>query len=162
MAETLVVTGIGILMAVGLVGIIIPLLPGLAVVEGAALLYAFYRGFSFTTWVMLGLITVLFILSLAAKLLLPKRDAQRGGASPRALLLGFVLGVVGFFVIPIIGAIIGAVLGVFLIEFGRHQAWGPAWSATKGIILGFGKSMLLDLAVGLAMVTLWGFWVVFL
>ena len=54
----------------------------------------------------------------------PGSPAQGGGIPTSTLLLGGVLGVVGFFVIPVVGLLVGFVLGVYLAELSRVGAHG--------------------------------------
>ena len=67
------------------------------------------------------------------------RAADIGG---RTLLAGTVLGLIGFFVVPIVGLVLGFVLGVFLAELAqrrdRRRAWASTVHAVKGVALSVG------------------------
>jgi uncharacterized protein YqgC (DUF456 family) len=56
-----------------------------------------------------------------------------------------VLGVIGFFVIPVLGLVIGFVLGVYLAELLLRQDGRRAWVSTvhaiKGVALSVGVEM---------------------
>ena len=44
---------------------------------------------------------------------------------------GAVLGIIGFFVIPVMGLLIGFVLGVYLAELANRRDQRLAWTSTK-------------------------------
>ena len=69
-------------------------------------------------------------------------------ARPTRLVVGGLLGIVGFFVIPLVGLFVGFVLGVYLAELqrvGQANAWPSTWAAVKAA----GLSILIELASGL-------------
>ena len=61
------------------------------------------------------------------------------------LVVGGIAGVVGFFVIPVIGLLIGFVLGVFAAELSIRgnvtRAWASTWHALKGVALSVGVEL---------------------
>jgi hypothetical protein len=64
------------------------------------------------------------------------------------------LGIVGFFVIPVVGLVIGFVLGVYLAE---HRRVGPAaaWPSTREALRAVGVSILIELAAGVVAALAW-------
>lgn len=103
-----------ILVIVGLVGIVLPLLPGVAFVFLGFLLAAWADGFQRVGAVTLAILGLLTALAIAADFLASALGAKRMGASPRAVLgatLGAIAGI--FFGIPglVLGPFIGAVAG---------------------------------------------------
>jgi hypothetical protein len=79
---------------------------------------------------------------------------KREGIPVGTLLLGAVLGVVGFFVVPVVGLVLGFVLGVYLSELFRL---GPerAWPATRAALKAVGLSLLIELVASLAAAATW-------
>ena len=69
-------------------------------------------------------------------------------------LCGVAVGVVGFFVIPVIGLFIGFVLGVYLAEY-RRVGGAAAWPSTKEALRAVGVSMLIELAAGVLAALVW-------
>jgi uncharacterized protein len=157
--ETVGIALVALAMAVGLVGTLLPLLPGLALIWAAALAYGLATGFGTVGTVALSLITVLLAASLVAKVVLPQRGARAGGAPPSTLLVGAALGVVGFFAIPVVGLPLGAVLGVLLVERARTGDWRRARRSTRGVVVGFGIGALVELGAGIVMILTWVVWV---
>ena len=72
----------------------------------------------------------------------------------RTLLAGGVLGIVGFFVIPVVGLLLGFVLGVYLAEYARLGRDG-AWPSTRAALAAVGWSILIELAAGLVATAVW-------
>lgn len=158
-------TGLGVaaiatVMAVGLVGTVVPFVPGLLLVWAAGGVYGLAEGFGVPGSVAFGIMTVLLVIATVLKFVLPKRIGSAKGASTSALLAGAAVGIVGFFVVPVIGLPLGAVLGVLLVERARSGDWRTAWAATRGVIVGFGLGTLVELGAGVAMVGCWVTWAV--
>ena len=150
---------VGLVMAAGLVGIVLPFIPGLPLIWGAALVYGLVEGFGTTGTVAMIVITLFLIGGVTAKIVVPQRRAAAGGAPNSTLAAGAVLGIVGFFTIPIVGLPLGAALGVLLAEYGRTGNWPAARRSTKEVIVGFGIGALLEMGAGIVMVGAWVVWV---
>jgi uncharacterized protein len=143
-----------VLVAVGLAGIIVPVLPGLVMIWGGVAFWAFDRQDGWG-WGTLGLVTLLVVAGTVIKYLIPGRRLRREGIPGRSLLAGFVLAVVGFFVVPVVGLFLGFVLGIYLAERARLGAHPPAWAATRQALAATGWSILIELATGMAAATTW-------
>lgn len=154
------VFGIALLMALGLAGVLVPFLPGLPIIWGAALLYGFMTRFGSLGWTAMAVITVLAAIGISASLVLPERAGAAGGASGPTRLFAGVTGLIGFFVIPVIGFPIGACLGVLLAQYRQTADPGEAVRATVAVIKGFGAGLVAELGAGFAMVLVWVAWVV--
>jgi uncharacterized protein YqgC (DUF456 family) len=152
--ELLVATAI----ALGLVGMLVPVLPGSLLVGVAELVWAVDRGGP-TAWAVTAAALGLLVAGAAVKYLVPGRRLQRAGVPARTLAIGAALGVVGFFVIPVVGLPVGFVLGVYLAEWQRldHQR---AWPATLHALRAVGLGIVIELAFGLASAGTWAVGVV--
>jgi len=149
-------------MLVGLVGTVLPALPSIELIWLAALAYGVLNhwAFGWSNW-NLGLfipITLILIVGEFVIWWLGSFTAKQTGASWAAIGLSLVLGIVGMFVIPVIGAIIGAMLGVFIVEFYRRRNWREALKATTGVLWGAGLSFGAQVVIGLIMIAIWGLW----
>ena len=158
-SDTLLTIVIAIVMLVGLFGTLLPLVPGLPLVWGAAVIYGFQQDWDATAWAAIALITLLMLAGIAAKIALPSRKLANTGVPRSTLTVGALAGVVGFFVIPVVGLPLGAVAGVYAAELRRTQDGGTAWASTKSAIAGFGIGALIEIGAGLAMVAVWAAWV---
>jgi len=161
MNEGVLIALVATAMAVGLVGTVVPVLPGLALVWVAALVYGLGTGFGIVGTAAFTVITGLALAGIVAGLALPQRAAARGGAARTSLWLGGALAVLGFFVVPVVGVVLGGVLGVFLGEALRTGDASAAWYATVATMKGFGVAAVVQVAVGLAMVAAWLLWLLF-
>jgi uncharacterized protein len=90
------------------------------------------------------------------KYLLPGRRLKSAGVPNTALFAGGVLGLVGFFVIPVVGLILGFVLGVYLVEHMRVGA-AQAWPSTKRALGAAGLAMLIEFTAALGIAVVWVF-----
>jgi uncharacterized protein YqgC (DUF456 family) len=156
----MVVALVAIAMAVGAVGTLVPVLPGLALVWAAALAYGLAEGFETAGTVAFVLITALAALGTVAGWVIPARVAGSAGASRTSILLGVVAAVVGFFVIPVVGLAVGGVAGVYVGELQRTGDSAAAWRATRATLVGFGWAAAVQFLAALAMVVAWVGWVV--
>jgi len=66
-----------------------------------------------------------------------------------------VLAVVGFVVIPVVGAFVGFVLGVYLAECVRLRSHRHAWPTTTHALRAIGVSFGIELGTGLLVAGTW-------
>ena len=145
---------VGLIMLVGLLGIAIPVLPGLFIIWAAVLLWA-SQVRTTTGWVVLGIATTLALCGFLLQYLLPGRRMARAGVTTSSTLAGTALAIVGFFVIPVVGALLGFPLGIYLAERVKLGAHAGAWSSTKQALKAVGLSMAIELSTGLAITLAW-------
>jgi len=145
---------VALAMAVGLVGILVPLLPGTVLVFGAIAVWAFFERTT-VAWVTLGIVTALLAATLLVKYLWPMRRMRSADVSTWSLFAGAVLGIIGFFVIPVLGLLIGFVLGVYLAELANRRDQRLAWTSTVHAIKGVVLSVGVELAGGLLATVAW-------
>jgi hypothetical protein len=150
---------LAVVMAVGLIGTVVPVLPGLFLIWGAGLLYGILAGFGGFGIAAFAVMTLLLGLGTAMSYVLPKRAGERSGAPRSSIRLGIVGAVVGFFVIPVIGLPIGGALGVLVGEYNRLGTWPAAWATTRAVLGGFGLAVLAEFTAGVLMVGTWAGWV---
>jgi uncharacterized protein YqgC (DUF456 family) len=149
---------LALVIAVGLVGVLVPLLPGSLLVVGAVLVWALQLGEP-AGWVVFAIATGLVVTGSVIKYLVPGRRLQRSGVPTRTMLAGAALGIVGFFVVPIIGLPLGFVLGIYLAEWHRLSA-DAAWPATVAAVKAVGLGMLIELTFSVLAAATWAVGVV--
>ena len=145
---------VGAVLVVGLVGIIVPVLPGLLLVWAGIAVWSTERQDG-AGWAVLAIVTVLALAGTATKYLLPGRRMRAEGVPTATMLAGGALGLVGFFVVPVVGLLLGFVLGVYLAERGRLGQHQAAWTSTVVALKAAGVSMLIELLTGLLMAATW-------
>jgi uncharacterized protein YqgC (DUF456 family) len=144
-----------LLIVVGLVGIVVPVLPGTFLVLGGMFVFALTDG-SATAWVLFALSVLVAVAGKSFQYLLPGRRMKERGVRTSTLVLAVLLGVVGFFVIPVVGAVVGFVLGIFLVELARGRDHSVAWTRTRHALLAVAQSVGIELLAGLVVAALYG------
>lgn len=147
-----------IVMAVGLTGTVLPVIPGLGLIWLAGVGYGLVTGLGRQGVVAIGLMTVLAVLGGLAGVMVPARRGRAQGLSARGMAAALALGTVGFFAIPVVGGPLGALAGVLIVKYQETGDWISARRATWSVLLGFGIGAGLQLAAGLAMVLVWAVW----
>ncbi len=133
----------GLAILAGVVGVLVPLLPGSALIAVAMVVWALVVGEP-AGWVAAGVALTALALATAGKYVLGGRHLQRQGVPNRTLLAGGVLAIVGFFVVPIVGLIVGFVLGIYLAEWQRVGR-SSAWASTRSALTAVGLAILVEL-----------------
>jgi uncharacterized protein YqgC (DUF456 family) len=144
---------IGLIIAVSIVGILIPILPGLAMEIIAIFVWAAVTGGAVAWSVAIACLLIAGI-GTYVKYAVPKRHLNEGGIPNRTLVIATIVAIVGLFVIPIVGAPIGFVLAIYVSErlrVGKEQAW----PATKRSLRAVATSIGIELATGLLIGTIW-------
>lgn len=151
MATTLLVAA---LMILGVVGIVVPALPGLAIIWASTALWAWDRGLPGAWWIF-AIATIWYAAGLVLQYLIPGKRMKSAGVRTSTLVLAVLCAIVGFFVIPVIGSIVGFVGGIFAVEFARARAMDQAWTSTKHALTAVGVSMGIELAAAFLIITTW-------
>jgi uncharacterized protein YqgC (DUF456 family) len=140
--------------AIGLVCIVVPVLPGALLVYAAILVWAVVQR-TVAAWVTLAVVSVVLGTTTAVKYVWPLRRMRRAEVPSRTLIAGGVLGIVGFFVLPVVGLVLGFVLGVYLAELLRCRDRRRAWNSTVLAVKGAALSMGVELAGALGAAAIW-------
>ncbi|WP_407351105.1 DUF456 domain-containing protein [Luteimonas sp. R10] len=145
-----------ILVLVGILGTVLPALPGLPLVFVGMLVAAWAGGFEQIGAMTLAMLGVLTVLSLLVDFWAAAMGAKRVGASRKALVgavigtfAGLFFGIVGVFVGPFVGAVAGELL------HGRRLDPGGVGHATRvgaGTWIGIVMAVALKLMLAFAMV----------
>lgn len=128
-----------IAMFVGLVGSVLPALPGVTLIFISALVYAFFTGFEVVGGWLVALLGLFAALALVADFVGTSYGARRFGASNWGTAGGAIGGIVGALVGllflgigSLFGLILGSVAGVFLGEYLRRRRHGTPDQGTEG------------------------------
>jgi len=147
---------------VGLVGLIVPVFPGLTVMWLATLVYALIQSsrgmMTGWDWLAFAIITTLMIggnivdnIIIASKM----RDQYIPWSS---ILIAFAAGIIAsIFFTPLVG-LAAAPLGLFLAELRRLKERDAAIASTKAYMIGWGWAFGARFVIGLSMVGLWMLW----
>lgn len=149
-----------LVMFVGLLGTVLPVLPGTVLILLGALFYAVLEGFQSVGWPTLLVLALLTVVATTADIWAGGLGARAGGASGWSVLAGLVGGLIGLVFFSLPGAILGTVLGVLISEIVRVRDWRQALRAGGGWAAGWLLSVLVQLGLGLVMVAIfvWQVW----
>ncbi|HEX6387530.1 MAG TPA: DUF456 domain-containing protein [Anaerolineae bacterium] len=140
-----------VFIVIGLIGTVVPMLPGTLLIWLTILVYAILTGFTGVTPLGFAVLTVIALVTGTADFWMSLLGARTGGASKRAILFGLVGAIVGTFVIPLFGTIVGYGLGVLLGEYQKRGNWEAALRAGLGGLAGWGVATIIQLGGGLLM-----------
>jgi uncharacterized protein YqgC (DUF456 family) len=146
--------GAGLMMLVGLIGTILPVLPGTVLILAGAFLYALIDGFHVVGWPTLAVLGLMTVIGTSADLWASSIGAKMGGASGWSVLAGLMGGLAGLLIFSLPGAMLGAILSVVLIEIMRQNDWRKAVKAGSGWLVGWALSTIFQLGVGIGMIAI--------
>lgn len=152
--HTLVISATVLLMLAGLVGSVVPVIPGPVLVLAGALLYAWYGGFAAVGWGTLGVLAALTLLSLVLDYAASLIGARACGAGPWGIAGACIGACAGFVVANVPGAIIGLFLGACVFEVGRGRDLRASLKVGLGTVAGFLAGTLGKVVITLVMITL--------
>jgi uncharacterized protein YqgC (DUF456 family) len=133
---------------IGVVGVILPVLPGMIWVWLSLLAFAWYTDFQVVTPWVFAVLTFIALVTGTSNIWLPYLGAKKTGAAKRAIFLGLIGAIIGTFVIPIplLGTVIGYALGIIVGEFLKHRDLRVAIKASAGGVAGWGIATVVELA----------------
>ncbi|PRZ06955.1 hypothetical protein BCE75_105168 [Isoptericola sp. CG 20/1183] len=145
---------VGLAIAVGLVGIVVQVLPGNALVLGAVLVWAWATGGT-AAWVCFAVAALLIVVAEAAQWLLAGRHMRRAEVPWSTLAVGGLAGIVGFFVVPVVGLFLFFTLAVLVMEYLRRRDARAAWRATVAALQATAITIGVQLLGGLLATGVW-------
>lgn len=143
-----------VLLLPGLLGIIVPVVPGIPYMLAIAGIFAWLTKFSVLTGWELGWLAGLTIVAIGIDYLSGVLGAKFGGASGKSLLVGMVGFVLGTILLPPLGGLLGMFVGIVAGEIyflGRTQS---AVKAASGGVLGTLAGMVINFLIGLTFIGL--------
>ena len=142
----------GLLVTVGLFGIVVPVLPGTLLVALGFLIWASEKG-STEAWTVFTLAIAILAAGTVVKYVVPGRRLK-AAVPTSTLVVGGLVAIVGFFVIPVVGMLVGFPIGVYAAERVRVGAAG-AWPSTRAALTALAHSMLIELVAALLATAVW-------
>lgn len=145
---------VGVVLLVAMLGVVVPLLPGAGLAWAAIVVWAVVER-SVGGWLVLAVATALVGVGFVIKYLVPTRRMKDGGVPNSTLLVGGLLGIIGFFAIPVVGAPLGFVVGIYAAERYRLNTHDLAWPSTRTALGAVGLSMLIEFTTVALMAGVW-------
>ncbi len=150
-----------VLMVLGLLGSLVPVLPGPILVLGGALVVAAGDGFDRIGWPTVAVLVILTLAAWGSELVLTTTFTRRAGATWRTVAGAIVGGIAGgmlfgvlFTIVgSLVGAAVGAMVGVMFVERVLNQrAWPDAWRVSRNYLAGCLLGRVAELSLSLMMV----------
>ncbi|MFE4858847.1 DUF456 domain-containing protein [Streptomyces sp. NPDC056670] len=145
---------VGAVMLMGLCGVLVPGVPGPAIVWAAVAWWAL-DGTTGLAWAVLAGATGVLLLNQALRALLPPRRFKAAGVSRRSVLTAGVASVAGFFVLPVLGGIAGFLGGLYGAERVRLGSHADASASARTALRAGGYSVMAELFACLLVVGAW-------
>ena len=145
----------GLAIMAGAVGIIVPVLPGSLLIGISLFVWALTMG-STLGWVVFGVGIAFVAAGMASSAVLTGRAMKRRSIPGRSVVVGLLLAIVGFFVIPVVGLLVGFALGLFLSEFARQKDARAAVSSSVAAIKATGLGILAEFGFASLAAGTWG------
>jgi uncharacterized protein YqgC (DUF456 family) len=130
-------------MVVGIIGAVVPGIPGSSLILGAIIVWGAVNGFSSVSWA-IGVAIVVLILSVGIDFLASYWGAKQAGASKWGqigAMVGLVVGFLGLLPAlpvggPLLGIFLGPLLGAIIGEYLYQRDFNLAVKAGVGIVVG--------------------------
>ncbi len=150
------------LLILGLIGSVLPVLPGPLFIWIGAFVWSWSTGFQELGWPWLIVMGLLAIMAWSSDLFINTTISRRAGASWKSILGAIVGGIAGGIllsgVVPILGAIVGAALGaligMWLIEYWDKRNGRAANKAVQAYLLSMALASAVELVLSLTMVAI--------
>jgi uncharacterized protein YqgC (DUF456 family) len=155
-------SAVGLVLLLGLVGVLLPGLPGLLLCWAGVMWWALSIR-STAAWAVLIGATAVLLLSQVLRLVLPgERILHRDPRAPwRVLLAAGLGGLLGFCLVPVLGCLPGMYCGVFLLELVRLRDVGNARLAARTARRSIGTAVYIEYFAALLVCAAWLFVVLF-
>lgn len=160
--ETLLEVLTFLVLLTGLIGLVVPIFPGLTVMWFGTLFYAIIQAISenmtWVDWVLFALITLLMLGGNVLDNIIIAKHVRDKNVPWSSIIWAFVAGIiVSILLTPLVG-IIASPVGLFLAEWYRLKDRNTAMASTKAWLTGWGWSFLARFGVGIVMILFWALW----
>ena len=156
------------LMILGLIGSLLPVVPGPIFIWLGVFIWAWGDGFQAIGWPTLAVLAILTVIAWVSDLALTTILSRRAGVSWKSIGAAILGGIVGGILLSgvlilgtIVGTILGAIAGMMLFEYREKQDWDLAWKAAKSYLVGFFGAVVIETALGVIMLGIFA-WQAFL
>jgi uncharacterized protein YqgC (DUF456 family) len=142
---------------IGIIGVIVPVLPGILLIWLTILAYAILERFQSIDWITFTMITLIALAAGTADIWMSLFGSKKGGASILSMVYGIVGAIIGFFalgiVAPLVGSLFGGILGysagVLLGQYQKQRDWNLAIKASLGGLAGWGVATAIQFSAGM-------------
>ncbi len=152
--DILVTVLAGILLVVAAAGTIYPVLPGSPIAIVTLLVWAFVVG-SWPAWVAAVIGSLLCAVGWTASMALTGRKLRQLEVPWWSIAVAAVAGIVGMFLIPVVGIFVGFAAGLLVIEAARHGDLRHAFSSSLQTLKAMGTGVLVEFLLLCVAASVW-------
>ncbi len=149
-----------LIMLVGILGVIVPIVPGLVLTWLGVFIYAFFTDFAKISWEMLAILGGIVAFSFLVDFLANLWGVKRFGASSFGMLGAVIGGFVGILFGGFFGLILGPFIGAFVFEYLKNGSFEKSLEIGTGTFVGFLAGTFIKFILGIVMLGLFIFWVI--
>jgi len=150
-------------MLVGLVGLVIPIFPGIVVIWLSSLVYALFAAYAgrmtVWDWILFTLITILMVIGSFVDNIIIAKKLRETGTPWRSIVIGYSAGLVSSLFLTPFAALVITPLALYAAEYWRLRDYKKALLSARGWLIGFGWTFLALISIGATMIGLWLAWV---
>lgn len=140
-----------IVVLTGLIGTLLPFVPGIPLIYLAMIGYGWYEGFNLVSAEYLVIMGILVIMAVIADHFATLIGVKYFGASRYAMIgaiAGFLIGIIFY---PPFGMILGALAGAVIGEYYELEDWPKAFKVGLGSVAGFVSGIIFQILIALVM-----------
>lgn len=146
----------------GLLGLLVPIFPGLTVMWLATLVYALLEAaagrMAPIDWVLFVFITLLMLVGNIIDNIIIARHMRDRQVPWRSILAGYMAGIVASIFLTPLAGLVASPAGLYAAEYMRLRDRSAAWISTRSYMTGWGWSLAARLLIGVVMLGLWMLW----
>lgn len=146
----------------GLVGLLIPVFPGLTIMWLGTLVYAIVQAVSgnmtWVDWVLFTIITLLMIGGNIVDNIIIAKHVREKNVPWSSILWAFAAGIILSITLTPLAGMVASPLGLFLAEWRRLRDKQIAFDNTKAWMKGWGWSLAARFGIGVVMIIFWALW----
>src|SRR5574342_378122 len=146
----------------GLLGLLLPIFPGLTVMWPATLVYALLEAaagrMATIDWVLFIFITLLMLVGNVIDNIIIARHMRDRQVPWRSILSGYAAGIVASIFLTPLAGLVASPLGLYAAEYMRLRDPNTAWISTRSYMTGWGWALGARLLIGIVMLGLWMLW----
>jgi hypothetical protein len=150
--STIVIITTAVLMFTGLIGSVIPMIPGSPLILLGAFIYAWHTNFEAVTWGVLAILLLLAVLSQIVEYLASVLGAKKFGASRWGMVGAFLGGMIGLFFGGFLGILVGPFIGALLLELLHGQDLNASMKIGLGTLMGFLAGAIGKIVISITMI----------
>lgn len=154
--DTQIITTViaGLLLAVAALGTVIPVLPGSLLTLGTLLAWGWILG-SGASWWSAGIGMAIALAGWSASTVLTGRNLKKQMIPRGSVFLAVALGIVGMFVVPVLGLFLGFGVGLLVGEYSRRRNLTEALRASGSALKAMGVGMVVEFGCAALASSVW-------